>query len=553
MSVNGTDSLEREQRLDDILTDYLKAVDAGQTPDRQQLLHEFPELADELGEFFSQQDKLDRWARPLRPAATQRAEATPPGATNPAAPDVLASFGDYELLEPLGQGGMGVVYKARQRSLQRLVALKVLRFAETDPRQLQRFHNEARAAASLEHPHIVPVHGVGCEQGVHFYAMKFIDGRTLAEVITERRGSTSETRSAQPSSGSASPSPVPPSSETAPAAAKVTTAPVRPDRAFFQRVAEWGVQAAEALEHAHALGIVHRDVKPANLMVEAQGHLWVTDFGLARFGTDAGLTLTGDVLGTLRYMSPEQALAKHGLVDHRTDIYFLGATLYELLTLRPAFDGKDREELLRQITFEEPLPPRRHEKGIPAELETIVLKAMEKNPTDRYATAQELADDLRRFLENRPIQARRPGVILRLRKWGRRHTAVVWSAVAVLLTAVVALSVSTVMIAQAKNATDQAYMAAVEQSNRAEIKFAESRRPFSSSWLLTCSGERCPRKNSATRSLSKRSWPMQNERSTGVWVINPKRKQWSVMPWGERIRSLESFKPPSVICDVPSS
>src|SRR5262249_2278277 len=160
----------------------------------------------------------------------------------------------------------------------------------------------------------------------------------------------------------------------------------------------------------------HRDVKPANLMLDGQGKLWVTDFGLARLGDEPGVTVSGDLLGTLRYMSPEQALAKRVAIDHRTDVYSLGATLYELLTLRPAFDGKDRQELLRQIAFEEPPRPRRLDKGIPAELETVVLKAMEKNPADRYATAQDLADDLSGFLEEKRIRARRPSLLQRARK-----------------------------------------------------------------------------------------------------------------------------------------
>src|SRR5262249_20346692 len=153
---------------------------------------------------------------------------------------------------------------------------------------------------------------------------------------------------------------------------------------------------------------VHRDVKPANLLVDGQGHLWVTDFGLAQVQTDPRLTLTGDLVGTLRYMSPEQALARPAGVNHRTDLYSLGATLYELLTLDPASAGRARPHVLRQIALEEPRPPRRVNPAVPAELETIVLKAMAKNPAERYATARELADDLRRFLEDQPIRARRP-------------------------------------------------------------------------------------------------------------------------------------------------
>jgi serine/threonine protein kinase len=176
------------------------------------------------------------------------------------------------------------------------------------------------------------------------------------------------------------------------------------------------------------MGVVHRDIKPANLLVDVRGKLWVTDFGLAHCQSQAGLTMSGDLVGTLRYMSPEQALAKRVLIDHRTDIYSLGVTLYELLTLEPAFNGGDRQELLRQIAFEDTRPPRRLNKPIPAELETIVLKAMEKNPAERYATAQELADDLRRFLEDKPIRAKRPTLVQRAGRWGRRHTSVIWSA-----------------------------------------------------------------------------------------------------------------------------
>jgi hypothetical protein len=177
-------------------------------------------------------------------------------------------------------------------------------------------------------------------------------------------------------------------------------------------------------------------VKPANLLLDGRGCLWVDDFGLAQVQHgDAGLTATGDLVGTLRYMSPEQALAQRVPIDHRTDVYSLGATLYELLTLAPAFGGSDRQELLRQIAFEEPAPPRRRDRNVPAELEVIVLKAMEKNPTDRYTMARDMADDLRRFLEDRPIQARRPSPWQRLRKWGRRHKALVGAVTAVTLLA----------------------------------------------------------------------------------------------------------------------
>jgi tetratricopeptide (TPR) repeat protein len=242
------------------------------------------------------------------------------------------------------------------------------------------------------------------------------------------------------------------------------------DREYFRRVAEVGAQAAEALDHAHQLGIVHRDIKPANLLLDGAGRVWVTDFGLAQVQhAEASLTLTGDLVGTLRYMSPDQALAKRAVVDHRTDVYSLGATLYELLTLRPVFEGKDRQELLRQIAFDEPRPPRKLSGAIPAELETVVLKALDKDPVERYGTARELADDLRRFLDDRPIQARRPSLRQRLLKWSRRHRALVWAGVGALLIATIVSALSAWLIWQEKERTRAAL-------TRAEAKTAWARR-----------------------------------------------------------------------------
>ncbi|HEX7380021.1 MAG TPA: serine/threonine-protein kinase [Pirellulales bacterium] len=280
------------------------------------------------------------------PARRDKSQATPP-------------LGDFELLREVGRGGMGIVYEARQVSLDRRVAIKVLPAAGLlDERQLQRFQNEARAAAQLNHPHIVDVICVGREQGVHFFAMRFIEGHTLAAWSAVRG----------PSSVATDPSPL-------------TT----------DKIALWIAQAAEALEHAHAVGVVHRDVKPSNLLIDAAGKLWVTDFGVARFGDDAGLTLTGDLLGTLRYMSPEQALGRLSAVGPRSDVYSLGATLYELLASRPVFAGEDRGELLRQVAFEAPAPLRKLAPRLPRDLETIAHKALEKSPDDRYAAAGAMA------------------------------------------------------------------------------------------------------------------------------------------------------------------
>jgi WD40 repeat protein/serine/threonine protein kinase len=428
---------------------YLAAVEAGTAPPREQFLEHHPQLAEDLDACLAALRFIGRAAEAPRAlaagAAAEPLPEAPPG-----------QLGDFRLLREVGRGGMGVVYEAEQVSLGRRVALKVLPFAATmDPRQLKRFHNEARAAAALDHPHIVPVHAVGCERAVHFYAMQFIDGQTLADLIRELRAGegreaiTEERRSTIEEQGLKIPDRESRSEEaeaTAPGkpAVRVPQAETREDAAptnptstlngrsssfhprssFFQTVARLGIQAAEALDHAHQLGVLHRDVKPANLLVDSRGQLWVTDFGLAHMQSGAHLTMTGDLVGTLRYMSPEQALAKRVVVDHRTDVYSLGATLYELLTLEPAFGGNDRQELLRQIAFEDPRPPRRWHKAIPAELETIVQKAMEKQPRERYATAAALAEDLRRFLDGRPTQARPIGRGRRLVKWARRRPMV---------------------------------------------------------------------------------------------------------------------------------
>lgn len=440
----------------------------GERPALSEYTARHPELAEQIRDLFPALVVMEEFGSVDGPAA-------PPGPDDGPVPPQL---GDYRLLREVGRGGMGVVYEAVQVSLGRRVALKVLPFAAgLDAKQLQRFTNEAHAVAQLHHTNVVPVFGVGCERGVHFYAMQFIEGQTLASLIRELRQLSGKEVG--------EPGPAAPAPATPPIAALSTEHSVR-SPAYFQTVARLGVQAAEGLEHAHQAGAVHRDVKPANLLVDVRGNLWVTDFGLAQIQGDPRLTLTGDLVGTLRYMSPEQALAKRVGVDHRTDVYSLGTTLYELLALQPAFGGSDRQELLRQIAFDEPVPPRRLNRAVPAELETVVLKAMAKTPAERYATAQELADDLRRFLEDRPIRARRPSLLQRLTKWARRHKGVAWSAgvstAVLLVAAVVGLALANRRIAQEEALTRKAlmdaeanYNLAAEQRQAARANFQKAR------------------------------------------------------------------------------
>jgi serine/threonine protein kinase len=387
---------------------------------------------------------------------------------------------------------MGVVYEAEQISLRRRVALKVLPFAAAlDRRQLQRFKNEALAAAHLHHENIVPVYMVGEERGVHYYAMQFIEGRSLAHLIAEMKEQAPEKLCQSWQARNASDEPERPSLALRASGEAVSESPAAVlsterssgSRRYFDWVAKLGRQAALALEHAHSVGIVHRDIKPANLLLDAEGRLWVTDFGLAQVAGGAALTVTGELLGTLRYASPEQVLARQGVVDHRSDIYSLGATLYELLTIRPLFEGRDRNELLRQIANEEPRSPRSIHPSVPRELETVVLKGLGKETSDRYLTAREFAEDLQRFLDNRPVLARRPTTVEHLWKLARRHPSVVTAALVILLILLAGSVLSTVFIqieqertrAEQRRAED-AYQRERQRAEEAEARFRLARR-----------------------------------------------------------------------------
>ncbi|WP_165223999.1 WD40 repeat domain-containing serine/threonine protein kinase [Aquisphaera insulae] len=328
--------------------------------------------------------------RELLPALRMICELPDPPAVVPAD---RFRLGEFRLIREVSRGGMGIVYEAVQEPLGRRVALKVLQVAgRIGETQLQRFRNESRAAASLDHPHIVPVFATGTAEGIPFYAMRYIEGRNLAEVIRGLKGG-------EPG----------------------TTRLSARGQAFAREVARLARQAAEALAHAHENEVLHRDVKPSNLLIDGAEKLWITDFGLARIRGGLDLTITGEAIGTPRYMTPELATGRRIPPDARGDIYSLGATLYELLTLRPAFEGDDRIEILGRIARGEFRTPRSIDPTIPRDLETIVLKAMAREPEDRYRTAADLAADCGRFLDGRPIRARRPGAAEQAAKWVRRN------------------------------------------------------------------------------------------------------------------------------------
>jgi eukaryotic-like serine/threonine-protein kinase len=424
--------------LDELIAGISERLQSGQSVDIEECCRDHPELADQLRRVLPAILALAELGHHPDAAANDESAGGTDGVESRRTPGTL---GDFRILCEIGRGGMGVVYEAEQHSLNRRVALKVLPFAAVlDPRQLQRFKNEALAAAQLDHPHIVDVYGVGCERGVHYYAMRFIEGETLADVIRQLR---------ERESGKHEPKPLERPDDAAadetPRAAAFLTERSSKTPAFFQSAARLGRNIAEALDHAHQHGIVHRDVKPSNVMLDRDGKAWVTDFGLAHIETGESLTMTGDVLGTLRYMSPEQALGERRLIDHRTDVYSLGATLYELATLQPLFPDTDRKQLLHKIACEEPARPSKQNAAIPADLETILLKATAKDPQVRYVTARELADDLGRFLEGRPIQAKRTSMVQRVSRWARRHLLIVGTAAALLLAVAIGSSVSAVI------------------------------------------------------------------------------------------------------------
>ena len=455
-------SREQQLRLTEILDEYLRALEGGVPPAAEQVLAAHPDLAPALAPYLESLVGLhDVTAAFGGPAA----EAAPPSDDGDE-----KRLGDFVLLEEIGRGGMGVVYEARQVSLSRRVALKVLPFASVlDARQIARFKNEAQAAAQLQHPNIVPVYAVGVERGVHYYAMQFIDGQPLDRAIAQLRSleQLDAPARAETASMDAGGSRHEDRWTVRPHESFLSTA-WSPRRQYFDVVMRLGIQVAEALHAAHSLGVVHRDIKPSNLLLDGSGKLWITDFGLARCQTDLSLTRTGDVVGTRQYMSPEQALGQAALVDQRTDVYSLGATLYELLTLRPAFEAEDGAALLRRIDREQSARIRSLQPLVPVDLETVVNKAMARERDERYLTAQDLADDLRRLLDGRPPLARRPTLLDRCGKLARRHRRAVVLGMAGAAVALVALSTALVLIQQAKRRAEHDYARAESYLRQAQ-------------------------------------------------------------------------------------
>jgi serine/threonine protein kinase len=468
----GRASAERHP-IDQLAEEFAERYRRGERPALSDYIRQHPELADEIRDVFPALVLMERF----KPVQADLAAAAR-----------LERIGDYRTLREVGRGGMGVVYEAEQLSLGRHVALKVLPWAGLgDSSFLERFRREAQAAARLHHTNIVPVFGVGEEDGVHYYAMQFIHGEGLDKVLKELRrlrrqqGTFSIAESVPDRDPTmsvansllegrfAAPEPPAPGRETE--SSSVTLSGGSSGGEYYRSVARVGLQVAEALAHAHKQGVLHRDIKPSNLILDLQGTAWVTDFGLAKAEGAGELTHPGDIVGTMRYMAPERF---DGTSQPQGDIYALGVTLYEMLTLRPAFADTERARLLQRILNEEPPRPRKLDPHIPRDLETIVLKACARAPADRYATAEALAEDLRAYLNDRPIRARRHSRREVAWRWCRRNPALAGLAAAFALACCVGFAGVLWKWREAEQARNQEQLA----HRLAEERGTELRRSF---------------------------------------------------------------------------
>ncbi|MBB3208131.1 hypothetical protein FHS27_003958 [Rhodopirellula rubra] len=397
---------DQKNQLADLLDEYMSALESGLPPSVESLTRSNPELRDALRDCVDGLENLHQLAvRSPAPRLIADKDST------------AHRLGDFELHEEIGRGGMGVVYRATQLSLRRTVAIKLLPLASIlDQQKLTRFQHEAEAAACLQHPNIVPIFAVGCERGTHFYAMQYVAGDSLDKVI--ERGKTPATHDG------------------------------------WRAVVTQAIAVAEGLHAAHELGIIHRDIKPSNLIIDSEGKAWISDFGLARVQNDVSLTQSGDVIGTMRYMSPEQTRGESAIVDGRADVYSLGATLYEVLSGKPAHDGVDAPAILRQIDEDSVVSLQTHCRDIPRDLDTVVAKAMAKRRDDRYETAQKFADDLRRVLAGEPTIARPPTLLDHCVRYAVRYQGLVAAGTVIGLLMIAGFAIGTVLLAAEKRVSD---------------------------------------------------------------------------------------------------
>ena len=446
--------------MESLLDEFVEQLRRGESPSISAYETAHPECADQIREFFPVVQAMEQMA-------LRRQHGRGPAVFAVGTPTQL---GDFRIVREIGRGGMGIVYEAEQESLSRHVAVKVLpQSSLLNPAALQRFQREARTAAKLHHTNIVPVFGVGEHLGFHYIVMQLIQGIGLDRILAQQQ--------------------LPPTTVLAPnqdktlvgahaqQAADSRRKPAvgnlpQPGPQYWQSVARIGIQAANALGYAHQRGTLHRDIKPANLLIDEKSIVWITDFGLAKAMEHDEVSQTGDIVGTLRYMAPERF---KGEADGRSDIYSLGSTLYEMLTLRPAYEHSNPSVLMKRIAEEQPVRPRVLDEAIPRDLETIVLKAMAHDRVHRYATAEELADDLSRFVDDRPIRARRLGLGERLWRWVRRNRVVaglIGLAVALLILMAVVATLGYMRVSGANVQVTEALAGESQQREKAEAMSA---------------------------------------------------------------------------------
>ncbi|MEM7260586.1 MAG: serine/threonine-protein kinase, partial [Planctomycetota bacterium] len=383
-----SDPRDDQDPVDAIAEEFASRLRNGEQPDIGEYRARYPEHAEAIDDLFPTLELMES----LKPNAVPTTSSGGPVSGGLA----VEQFGEYRIVREIGRGGMGIVYEALQESLDRRVALKVLPSSVLySPNKLERFHREARAVAQLHHTNIVPVYGVGEEDGTHYFVMQHIEGRSVDAIIRELREADRLSADSELEE--------------------------LPGLSYPQAVARIGHQVADALGHAHGHGTLHRDIKPANLILDREGNVWVADFGLAKMEESEDLTHSGSVLGTLRYSAPEQI---EGHSSTSSDLYALGMTLYELLNLGPAFPETEQRRLLQRILHDDPPTLRDKHPELPVDLETVVLKCLAKDPAHRYPTAEALADDLERVRIGVPIHARRVSAAERLVRWCRRNRAV---------------------------------------------------------------------------------------------------------------------------------
>jgi len=400
--MTDSDSRKSERSAEELYQEFITSTRSGEEADLEEFIANHPSVEARLRELFGQ-------------AGGEEIDLLDEGSEKRELGGMPEMLGDFRIVRRLGAGAMGVVYEAEQISLQRRVALKVLdQQRSISDRAVLKFHREAEAGARQRHQGIVAVHAVGEQDGIHYIAQELVEGGydlqdslNDVEQKVEKRGSKA--------------------------------------RDYFRETAELTAEIAEALHHAHENGVIHRDVKPSNILVTEQGRPKVTDFGLARVEGALSLTTTGEFSGTVYYMSPEQAASSRIGIDHRTDIFSLGVTLYQMLTFELPFPGDTQQEVLHKILLAEPRDPCRIDARVPRDLAVICLKALEKKPDRRYASMEAFSKDLRRFLEGADIEARPPGATRKLAGLARRHPALSAACAATVVTAVVLIVLFSMM------------------------------------------------------------------------------------------------------------